>query len=104
VSELETTERGFRVFGRVPSCEGHVVVRESCLAFEGAHVLLCHEVAEAHHPANAPERFTLRDRLILMTPRVSVASAKQLVVALQAFIAEAEGDMLTEPAEGPEEE
>jgi hypothetical protein len=89
--ELETTERGFRVFGRVPTKYGVLRVQESSLACEGAHVWLFHEIDKVF------KRFKVRDA------QISVASARALVKALRVFIKEAEGDKLTEPAERPEE-
>jgi hypothetical protein len=87
----ETTERGFRIYARVPSRDGGTVqVQESSLAFEGAHVRLflkgaeCSEHMGRHH---RPE------------PHLSVAGARALRDALATFITEAEEDELTETAE-----
>lgn len=80
---MEKTNRGFNIFGRVPTRSGEIRVQESSIAFAGAHVWLFHEV-----PDNCD-------------PEIDVASAKQLITLLQEFVRSAEADELTEPATCP---
>lgn len=87
----EYTSRGFRIYGRIDEHDGGTVrVQESSLAAEGAHVWLfidgrqCTEHLGKHHKPD---------------PQLSVPQAKALIAALQTFVADAEGDELTEPAE-----
>jgi hypothetical protein len=72
------TSRGFRTFARFMGRDGNVVVRESSLAFEGAHVRVHGETNESVH--------------------LSVAGVKELVTALTAFITDAEAGKLMEEA------
>lgn len=79
----------FNIYGRVPThAGGSVRVQDSSLAFEGPHVWLfldgeqCVEHLGQHMKPD---------------PQLNVEQAKQLRDALNAFIAAAEGDELTEP-------
>lgn len=92
MKEVERTERGFAIFGRVPTANGGSVrVQESSIAFEGAHcwLFLDGERCSDHHLHGHQKP----------DPHLNVAQAKQLREALDAFITAAEADELTEPAE-----
>lgn len=91
MSNRETTERGFAIYGRVAERAGGTIrVQESSMAFEGAHVWLfidglecCEHLGKHQRPA----------------PQLSVAQAKELIAALQAFVEDANAGALMEPAE-----
>lgn len=78
--EHETTERGFRIFMLAPGdgCRGwDVRVLESSLAFEGAHVRICHGNDEH--------------------VQLHVDAAEQVAHALLDFVRAARSGELTEP-------
>lgn len=83
------TERGFGIYGRIQSREGSVRVQESSAAFTGAHVWLFHDDAPCRE--HCGEHFRPH-------PHLNVAQAKELIAALQAFVNDAEGGRLIEPA------
>ncbi len=78
--------RGFNQYGTVTGRRGATVrVKESSIAFEGAHVWLFVE-----NPNLTQERSSALE--------LSVSNAKELIYFLQEFISNAEGDELTESA------
>lgn len=85
----ETTNRGFRVFGRITDDRGTGVrVQESSAAGRGAHVWLftegdCVDHLGKHQRPDA---------------HLNYHQAKALIEALQAFVHEAEAGQLAEPA------
>jgi hypothetical protein len=88
----ERTERGFRVYGRIPSHGAAIVrVQESSLAMEGAHVWLFidGEACTDHHVHGHSRP----------APQLNVAQAKELISALSRFVKDAERGKLMEPAE-----
>lgn len=88
--EKERTERGFRVYARVPDSRGGTVrVQESSEAGTGAHVWLFYDDVECWEHLGKHHRPELH---------LTVAQARRLCVALATFVAEAEMGELTEPA------
>ncbi len=87
----ERTNRGFRVYDRVPS-HGPAMVRvqEASLALEGPHVWLFIDGEEC------TEHLGLRSR---PAPQLNGTQVKRLMAALEAVVADAEADELGEPAE-----
>jgi hypothetical protein len=87
---MRRTSSGFLIFDEVPTFESGVTVRvqESCMAFEGAHVILVVAGAECAFVGNEH---------VPPVPRLNVEQAKQLIGALQEFVRAAEADELIEP-------
>lgn len=89
--EKKVNARGFRLYAEdLPCRHGTLTVQESSIAFAGAHVWLFYKEPN-------------KDLKDIPTAQISVATAKKLVESLSEFIAEAESDELTEPAEYAEE-
>ncbi len=88
------TERGFGVYAEFPDKNGTVLVQESSIAFEGAHVRVFHAPDPKLYP-NIPEDHVCGLHL-------SVSQASILAHALKNFIADAKDGILTEPAESPD--
>jgi hypothetical protein len=87
MSDKKVTERGFRIYDdTIEAHHGKIRVQESSIAFEGAHTWIFYDDIEA------------KEGIYYPSIQINVANAKKLVVALQAFIQEAEDDKLTEPA------
>ena len=101
----ETTNRGLGIYGRISTRSAATIrVQESSLAGEGAHVwlFLDGDVCKDFTPHTGGWRDHVPmpgDTHSKPDAQLSVAQAKNLIAALQAFIAEAEADELTEPAE-----
>lgn len=97
--DIERTPRGFVIFGHVPFNHGGtdatIRVQESSAAGTGAHCWLFIDGAECNDHLGHHQ---------MPNPHMSVAQAKQLIGALQDFVDAAEGDELTEPAEGADDE
>lgn len=91
MTDKQIFHRGFRVFGEIKNDRHQkIVVKESSLAFEGPHCwIFCgwqnEEIAKVmdHEP----------------TPQLSVQDARQVILALELFIEEAEAGQLTEKIE-----
>lgn len=84
----EVTDRGFRIFGKISDrLGGTLVIQESSLAFEGAHVWLFYQNSSSTYEGTDPQ--------------LSVEQAKRLIEFLQVFVAEAEAGLLTEPVGQP---
>lgn len=82
--------RGFNEYGIVNGRnDATILVKESSIAFEGAHVWIFSE-----NPAVQNKECAVQ---------INVKSAKQLISCLQEFVTQAEAGELTEPA-GYEEE
>lgn len=95
MSKKETDQRGFGIYLDIPaekSSKGAILVKESSLAFEGAHARIYQD-----HPAWVMSNETYE------CIHFNVTEAKQIVEALKNWIAEAEAGLLTEPAEQGED-
>jgi len=85
---LDRTERGFAIFARIPTRNGGTLrVQESSLAYQGAHIWLF---------LDGEECVDHLGQHVKPDPHLSVAQAKALLDALDAFIAAAESGDLTE--------
>lgn len=82
INEKPRTERGFREF----AANDCIAIRESSLAFEGAHVWIF-----GGRPISNDGGYG--------SLHANVNGAKLIIAGLQAFIEEAEAGELTEPAE-----
>lgn len=96
------SERGFGIYAEEIKTrhEETLSVRESSLAFEGAHVRIyvnghVHQMIADGFDGKTPA---------LICAHMNVAQTKELIAALQEFIDEAEAGELTEPAEAEEDE
>ena len=87
MSGKKRTERGFRDFDEWRGSRGEITVRESSLAYEGAHVRIYQDELGIGESNNCIH--------------LSVADAKRIIAALSAFVEEAEAGELCEPAERP---
>lgn len=90
------TERGFGIYEEFPDRNGTVLVQESSIAGEGAHVGVFHTPDPRLYP-NLPENHCCGLHL-------SVSQASTLISALENFIADAKDEILTEPAESLDED
>lgn len=78
--KLDCTERGFRIYARIPERDGGIVwVQQSSLAGEGPHVRILTKGADCvdHHGSH-----------IRPEPHLSAEQAKELIAALRQFIKE----------------
>ncbi len=91
MNETDKTSLGFRIFARVPTHDGGSVrVQESSLALEGAHVWLFLDGQDCVDHIGRHQK---------PDPHLSVAQARQLALALNAFCDAAEQGELMENAE-----
>lgn len=79
MAKKERTQRGFRIFGEFENSRGELKIVESSLAFEGPHARI----------------YLGNDEHL----QCDVQAAKDIILALTAFIKEAEANELTEPME-----
>lgn len=97
MADTEKTERGFGIYGRIPTRNGGTLrVQQSSLAFEGAHVwlFLDGEKCVDHRPTGTH---------LVPAPHLSVAQAEQVIAALSEFVRQARANELNEPAECPDD-
>jgi hypothetical protein len=83
-------KRGFGIYLDIPADQGHVKVKGSSLAFEGAHVRIYQ-----HHPEWPNEGESQYWECI----HVNVAEAEQIVAALNQWISDVKEGLLIEPLE-----